>query len=71
MNLNNGIGDLAIQDVVKDHPKIGEILNEYEIGCVGCSVGICLVKDVVTIHYLGDEIEATIEKQINEYLDKQ
>jgi hypothetical protein len=71
MNLNNGIGDLAIQDVVKDHPKIGEILDEYEIGCVGCSVGICLVKDVVTIHYLGDEIEATIEKQINEYLDKQ
>ena len=71
MNLHNGIGDLAIQDVVKDHPKIGEILNEYEIGCVGCSVGICLVKDVVTIHYLGDEVEATIEKQINEYLDKQ
>ena len=71
MNLQNGIGDLAIQDVVKDHPRIGEILDEYEIGCVGCSVGICLVKDVVTIHYLGDEIEATIEKQINEYLDKQ
>jgi hypothetical protein len=71
MNLHNGIGDLAIQDVVKDHPKIGEILDEYEIGCVGCSVGICLVKDVVTIHYLGEEIEATIEKQINEYMDKQ
>ena len=71
MNLHNGIGDLAIQDVVKDHPKIGEILDEYEIGCVGCSVGICLVKDVVTIHYLGEEIEAAIEKQINEYLDKQ
>jgi hypothetical protein len=71
MNLNNGIGDAAIQDVVKDHPKIGEILDEYEIGCVGCSVGICLVKDVVSIHFLGDEIEAVIEKQINEYLEKQ
>ena len=71
MNLHNGIGDLAIQDVVKDHPRIGEIFDEYEIGCVGCSVGICLVKDVVTIHYLGEEIEAVIEKQINEYLDKQ
>jgi len=71
MNLHNGIGDLAIQDVVKDHPRVGEILDEYEIGCVGCSVGICLVKDVVTIHYLGEEIEAVIEKKINEYLDKQ
>ena len=71
MNLHNGIGDVAIQDVVKDHPRVGEILDEYEIGCVGCSVGICLVKDVVTIHYLGEEIEAVIEKKINEYLDKQ
>jgi len=71
MNLHNGIGDQAIQDVVKDHPRIGEILDEYEIGCVGCSVGICLVKDVVSIHSLGEEIEEKIEKQINEYLDKQ
>jgi hypothetical protein len=71
MNLHNGIGDGAIQDVVKDHPRIGEILNEYEIGCVGCSVGICLVKDVVSIHSLGEEVEAAIEKKINDYLDKQ
>jgi hypothetical protein len=71
MNLHSGIGDQAIQDVVKDHPKIGDILDEYGIGCTGCSVGICLVKDVVGIHYLGDEMEAEIEKQINEYLDKQ
>ncbi len=71
MNLHNGIGDAAIQDVVKDHPRIGEILNEYEIGCVGCSVGICLVKDVVSIHSLGEEVEAVIEKKINDYLDNQ
>ena len=70
MNLHNGIGDAAIQDVVKDHPEIGEILNEYEIGCVGCSVGICLVKDVVSIHSLGEEIEEKIEKKINDYLDQ-
>jgi hypothetical protein len=60
MNLNNGIGDAAIQDVVKDHPRIGEILDDFEIGCVDCSVGICLLKDVVSIHFLGDEIEAVI-----------
>ncbi len=71
MNLHNGIGDKAIQDVVRDHPRIGEILNEFDIGCVGCSVGICLVKDVVGIHSLGDEMEAAIEKRINEYLDQQ
>jgi len=31
-------------------------------------VGICLVKDVVSIHALGDEIEAKIEQEITDYL---
>ena len=69
MNFSNGIGDEAIQDVVKIHPRIGEILNDFEIACVGCSVGICLLKDVVAIHALGDEMEEKIEKQINDYLE--
>ena len=70
MNFSNGIGDEAIQDVVKGHPRIGEILNDFEIGCVDCSVGICLLKDVVAIHALGDEMEEKIEVQINDYLKK-
>jgi hypothetical protein len=69
MKFSNNIGDEAIQDVVKAHPGIGDILNDFEIGCVDCSVGICLLKDVVAIHALGDEIEAKIEVQINDYLD--
>ena len=69
MNFSNGIGDEAIQDVVKIHPRIGEILNDFEIACVGCSVGICLLKDVVAIHALGDEMEEKIENQINDYLE--
>jgi len=71
MILKNGIGDKAIEEVVRDHPRIGEILNDFEIGCVTCSVGVCLLKDVVAIHALGDEIEGKIEKQINDYLDQQ
>ncbi|ORJ62507.1 hypothetical protein C2E25_09340 [Geothermobacter hydrogeniphilus] len=69
MNLNNNLGEEQIQNVVREHPRIGEILNRYEIGCVGCGVGICLLKDVVSIHALGDEAEAQIEKEINSYLD--
>ena len=70
MNFSNGIGDEAIQDVVKIHPRIGDILNDFEIACVGCCVGICLLKDVVAIHALGDEMEEKIEAQINDYLEK-
>lgn len=71
MNLPQNIGDQAIQDVLKIHPQIGTILENYDIGCVGCSVGICLVKDVVAIHALGEEAETRIEKEINDYLASQ
>lgn len=68
MQLANNIGDRAINDVIKEHPTIGEILERHEIGCVTCGVGICLLKDVVSIHALGDEIEQQLENEINTYL---
>jgi hypothetical protein len=69
MNFKNELGNIAIQDVMVQYPEIGEILNRYEIGCVTCKVGICLLKDVVAIHGLSAEQEASIEKEIGEYLD--
>lgn len=68
MNLPVEIGEQAINKVMEQHPVIGEILSRHEIGCVTCSVGICLVKDVVSIHALGDEVEAQIEREILDYL---
>jgi len=70
MNLPAEIGEQAINKVIETHPRIGEILDRYEIGCVTCGVGICLVKDVVGIHALGDEIEAKIEEEILAYLEE-
>jgi len=69
MKLKCGISEQAINKTIEDHPTIGEILQKYDIGCVTCGVGICLVKDVVSIHALGDETEAKIEQEINDYLD--
>ena len=68
MEFKNGLGDMAIQDVILTHPEIGGILNRFEIGCVACKVGICLLKDVVSIHGLSKEAEAGIEQEINQYL---
>jgi len=68
MEFKNRFGEMAIQDVIKDYPEIGEILNRYEIGCVTCKVGICLLKDAVSIHGLSKEDEAKIEHEINHYL---
>jgi hypothetical protein len=68
MEFRSGLGDTAIQDVMQTYPEIGEILNRFEIGCVTCKVGICLLKDVVAIHGLSKDDEAKIEQEINSYL---
>ena len=70
MEFKNNLGNTAIQDVIGTYPEIGEILKRFDIGCVTCKVGICLLKDVVSIHGLSPENEATIETEINEYLDR-
>jgi len=68
MEFKNGLGDTAIQDVMQSYPEIGEILARYEISCTTCKVGICLLKDVVSIHGLSKEDEAKIELEINQQL---
>jgi hypothetical protein len=70
MEFKNSLGEMAIQDVIKSYPEIGKILARFDIGCVTCSVGICLLKDVVSIHGLSKEDEAKIEQEINAYLDQ-
>ena len=68
MKLINDIGSKNILEVIREHPRIGEILDKHEIGCTKCSVGTCLLQDVVTVHFLGDEAEKEIEDEINAYL---
>jgi len=68
MEFKNELGEMAIQDVIKTYPEIGEVLARYDIGCVTCKVGICLLKDVVSIHGLSKEDEAKIEQEINGHL---
>ena len=48
-----------IKELIARFPALGTILEEYAIGCVPCSVGTCLLRDIVEIHNLspGDEEE--------------
>lgn len=68
MHFASELGNQAIQDVLTNHPEIGAILARFDIGCITCKVGICLLKDVVSIHGLSPEDEAKIEQEINAYL---
>lgn len=70
MNFSNELGDKAIRDVMQTYPEVGEILARYDIGCTTCKVGVCLLKDVVSIHGLSKEEETKIELEIDELLAK-
>ncbi|MFZ5798329.1 MAG: hypothetical protein ACOY3O_07875 [Thermodesulfobacteriota bacterium] len=65
MNLLHAMGTRNIKEAIQAHPRIGEILNRYEIGCTKCTIGTCLLQDVVSVHFLGPETEALIEEEIN------
>jgi len=42
----------SIKKVIKEFPPVEKILDEYAIGCGPCAVGLCLLKDIVSIHNL-------------------
>ena len=70
MKLQKGFGTRQIKEVIDEHPEIGVILDRYGIGCTACSIGTCLLQDVVSVHVLGDAVEKEIEREINAYLAK-
>ena len=54
----------GIKDLITKFPKVADILNEYNIGCVPCNVGSCLLKDIVEIHNLSIEDERELLSRI-------
>ncbi len=50
----------GIKEVISKFPPIADLLNRYNIGCVTCNPGTCLLKDVVGIHALAPEEEAEL-----------
>lgn len=54
----------GIKDVIKEFPEVGNVLNDYNIGCAPCNVGTCLLKDIVEVHNLSYEAESELMKRI-------
>ena len=53
-----------IQEVISRFPRVGEILEAYHVGCVSCTAGSCLLKDIVEIHNLPEEEEQRLMAEI-------
>jgi hemerythrin-like domain-containing protein len=58
----------GVKDIISQFPKIADILKEYNIGCISCSVGNCILKDIVTIHNLPKEEEIVMMAKISQVL---
>ncbi len=54
----------SIKEIINQFPEVGDSLNEYNIGCAPCSVGSCLLKDIVEIHNLPAEEEQELMARI-------
>ena len=63
--------NMEIKKVITEFPRVGAILNEYGIGCVTCSVGTCLMKDIIDIHNVPKNIEAQMMKKLEAALNNQ
>ena len=59
----------GIKAVISQFPDVAAILEEYDIGCAPCSVGSCLLKDIVKIHHLSDEDEQALMARIAGVID--
>jgi len=58
-----------IKGLIEEYPHVGRILDEYGIGCVPCSVGTCLLKDIVDIHNLTPDAEQKMMTRIGHVVD--
>jgi len=58
----------SIKETINQFPKVGNILNEYNIGCAPCSVGSCLLRDIVEIHNLPSEEEQELMARITKVI---
>lgn len=54
----------GIKDIIAEFPEVEQILDEYGIGCGPCTVGICLLKDILDIHRMAPEKEQELMARI-------
>jgi hemerythrin-like domain-containing protein len=60
------IPDRTIKDVIREFPALEQVLSEFSIGCTGCSLGTCRLKDIVEIHNLSPDQEQLLMTRIAE-----
>ena len=55
----------GIKEIITEFPEVEKILDEFEIACSTCGEGLCLLKDIVEIHYMEEEVESELMAKIS------
>jgi len=55
----------GIKEIITEFPEVEKILDEFEIACSTCGEGLCLLKDIVEIHYMEEDVEAELMARIS------
>lgn len=53
-----------IKELINRYPQIKDVLDDYNIGCVTCSVGTCKLSDIIEIHNLSEHDEYALFSKI-------
>jgi hemerythrin-like domain-containing protein len=59
----------GIKEIIDQFPAVEKILDEYDIGCGPCNVGLCQLKDIVEIHRLPVDQEQELMARITRAID--
>lgn len=59
-----------MKELIEEYPDLNDLLAEYDIGCGPCTVGICLLKDIVQIHRMAPEKEEELMARIAEVIGR-
>ncbi len=54
----------SVKSVISTFPEVGALLVRFGIGCVTCSMGTCLFKDIIDIHHLPKQEETELMTQV-------
>ena len=55
----------GIKEIITEFPEVEQILDEYDVGCGACGEGLCLLREIVEIHDLDDDLEAELMTRIS------
>lgn len=60
--------DLEIASVIREYPELGTLLEKYGIGCITCTIGTCLLRDVLNIHQIPQDEGIKLLAEMKELL---